>query len=191
MRDFLKYLAWGCAALLLSLSFPQWRVDWMAIVLAQAFLRSERQVSAWLLLLALGLAYSSFSLASPAAIVLPLTLSPLVYLALRRNFSLTQPASRFLLLAGFWIGPFLHWSLRSALAGAGWYPTWDDAFSLLATLLLGMSLPTLLASAWARLWARFRSLGGPSGRVDLSRADWISARGARVLRKPFGLEKGL
>lgn len=191
MRDFLKYLAWGSVALLLSLSFPQWRVDWLAIVLAQAFIRSQRQASAWLLLLALGLAYSAFSLASPAAIVLPLTLSPLVYLALRRNFSLTPSLGRFFLLVGFWTGPFLFWSLRSAWMGAGWYPGWGDALGFALTLGLGMSLPTFLARLWARAWGRFRLLGGSARGVDLSRADWLSGRGARILRKPFGLEKGL
>ncbi|MDL1873520.1 hypothetical protein FBR05_15170 [Deltaproteobacteria bacterium PRO3] len=191
MRDFCKYLAWGILALGLSLAWPQARVDALAIVLAQAFLGSERKAQAWLLLVVLACLTSAFSLASPATVAIPWALAALVFFALRRNFSFSPGLARFVLLFGLWLAPFLFWSARTALAGGGWYPEWGDALGLAATLAVGMIAPPLLSAAWARLWRRLRRLGGATGRVDLSRADWLSGRGARILRKPFGLEKGL
>lgn len=191
MRDFFKYLAWGVAAMSLSLAWPQARVDALAIVLAQAFLGSERKAQAWLLLVVLSCLTSAFSLASPPSLGLPWAFAALVFFALRRNFSFPPGVGRFVLLLGLWLAPFLYWSARTALVGGGWYPEWGDLFGLAATLGVGMIAPPLLFAAWTGLWGRLRRLGGATGRVDLSRADWISGRGARILRKPFGLEKGL
>ncbi|MCC7345484.1 MAG: hypothetical protein IT573_11135 [Deltaproteobacteria bacterium] len=190
MRDFCKYLAWGILALGLSLAWPQARVDALAIVLVQAFLGSRRKSQAWILLFVLACLASAFSLASPASLALPWAAAVLVFFALRKNFSFSPGLGRFVLLLGLWLAPFLFWSARTALAG-GWYPEWGDALGLAATLAVGMAVPPWLSSLGARLWGRLRRFGGAAGRVDLSRADWLSGRGARILRKPFGLEKGL
>ncbi|MCC6273372.1 MAG: hypothetical protein IT572_07885 [Deltaproteobacteria bacterium] len=175
----------------LSLAWPQARVDVLAIVLAQAFLGSGRKAQAWFLLVVLACLTSAFSLASPVGLALPWALAVAVFLALRKNFSFPPQISRFVLLLGLWLAPFLFWSARTALVGGGWYPEWGDAVGLAATLAVGMIAPPWLSAVGARLWGRLRRLGGATGRIDLSRADWLSGRGARVLRKPFGLEKGL
>lgn len=191
MRDFFKYLAWGILALGLSLAWPQARVEALAIVLAQAFLGSARRTQAWILLVVLACLTSAFSLASPASLALPWALAVSTFLALRKNFSFSPGVGRFVLLLGLWLAPFLFWSARTALVGGAWYPEWGDALGLAATLAIGMIAPPWFSALGARLWGRLRRLGGSTGRVDLSRADWLSGRGARILRKPFGLEKGL
>lgn len=191
MRAFFKYFAWGLIGLLLSFSFPALRVDALAIVLSYAFLGMEQKSGAWLLLLVLACAYSAFSLASPLAIATPLAVAALFFLALRRNLSFSTAGSRLLLLLAFWGFSFLFWSFRAVWFGGSIVLEGRDLLSLFSTLAVGLGLAPLLRLLSLRFAFLWRKLGGSARRVDLSRADWISARNGRMLRKPFGLEKGL
>ena len=191
MRGFFKYFAWGLLGLLVSFSFPALRVDALAIVLSYAFLGMERKSAAWLLLLALACVYSAFSLASPLAIAMPLAAAALFFLALRRNLSFSPAGSRLLLLIAFWGSSYLFWSWRALWFGGSVMPDRGDVLSLLSTLAIGLGLAPLSRLISFRFGSLWRKLGGSARRVDLSRADWISARNGRMLRKPFGLEKGL
>lgn len=191
MRDFFKYLFWGCLGLVLSLSLPQFPVDWAAIVLTQAFLNGEKKISAWLLIPALAFIYSAFSLAAPWTLILPSAVGALLWFALRRNFSFPPFFSRLCLLLAMGISPILFWALAAGLRGHGWYLGWEEGLSLAATLAFGLALLPALGEILAGLRRRFLFFSGAARRVDLTRADWIRGRGARILRKPFGLEKGL
>ena len=191
MRDFFKYLFWGCAGLVVSLALPQLPVDWAAVVLSQAFLNSEKKISVWILIPVLALFYCAFSLAAPWALILPTAVGALVWFALCRNFSFPPFFSRLCLLLALWISPVLFWTLASGLRGGGWYLGWEEGLGLAATLAFSLVLLPALGEILTRLRRRFLFFSGAARRVDLSRADWIRERGARILRKPFGLEKGL
>ncbi|MCE9624704.1 MAG: hypothetical protein K8R69_04490, partial [Deltaproteobacteria bacterium] len=191
VKDLLKYTILGAMGLALSLCFPQIRIDWMAIVLAQAFVNSKNRFSPWFCLAVLAWLYSSFSFASSWQLVLPVALAAAVFFAFRKNFSMGPAARRGWLLGMFLASQSVFWSLNFALRGQGWFLTWGDGFWAAATLAAGLFLLPAFSRLLRKLLLRFAAFGRSAGSMDLRRAEWLSAKVPRLSRKPFGLEKGI
>jgi len=191
MKDFFKYLGLGLAGLSLTLALPQVPVDWAALVLTQAYLSGVRRFSPWAVLLTLAFAYSAFSLSSALVFACPWLLAWLLCLGLRKSFRWEGAEERTLLLALLSVLPLLGAGLLAWGTSGHWVLAWRDWLAAAATFSAGFfGLPVL--SYFGNLLRRKLSGFLPRRpRVDLSRADWISARGGRLSRKPFGLEKGL
>ncbi|MFO1464527.1 MAG: hypothetical protein U1F66_12205 [bacterium] len=191
MKGFVKYLALGVLGLVLNLALPNLPLDWLAIVWTQAYLTSTRKSVAWLLLACLAYLYSAFSLSPPWQLALPLLGSALAYSVIQRNLSLDLAFRRFLLLAGTQAARLLLWAGLGAVQGHGFILSFNDGIWAVATLLAGLWAWPAVEQACARLLRRFASMGRSARGVDLSRADWLGERAGRLVRKPFGLEKGL
>jgi hypothetical protein len=191
MKDFLKYLALGLVGLSLSLALPQIPVSWAAIVLTQAYLSGLRRAGPWLVLVLLASAYSAFSLSSVFYFAGPWALAWLICLGLRRSFRWEGPEERALVLALLSALPIAVGGLLAWSHGGIWLLDWRDWLGGLATFGVGFFGAPLLSLAAASLLRRLSFLLPRRTQVDLSRADWLSDRGSRLSRKPFGLEKGL
>ena len=191
MKDFFKYLALGLLGLSLSLALPQIPVSWAAIVLTQAYLSGVRRAAPWLVLALLATAYSAFSLSSILVFAGPWALAWLICLGLRRSFHWEGPEERALVLALLSALPIAVGGLLAWGHGGIWLLDWRDWLGGLATFGAGFFGAPLLSLAAASLLRRLSFLMPRRARVDLSRADWLSNRGSRLSRKPFGLEKGL
>ncbi|HEX5033396.1 MAG TPA: hypothetical protein VFW62_02850 [bacterium] len=191
MRDFLKYLVLGLLGLSLSLALPQIPVNWAALVLTQAYLAGIRRISPWAVLLLLALAYSAFSLSSPLVFAVPWALAWSIGLGLRRSFQWEGPEERALVLALLSVLPITVGAWFALGPRGLWLLDWRDWLAGLATFGVGFFAMPLLSLLGSRLWRRLSAFLPRRGQVDLSRADWLSARGSRLSRKPFGLEKGI
>ncbi|HKX12238.1 MAG TPA: hypothetical protein VJP40_03725, partial [bacterium] len=166
-------------------------VSWAAIVLTQVYLSGVRRAAPWLILALLAKAYSAFSLSSVFVFAGPWALAWLICLGLRRSFHWEGPEERALVLALLSALPIAAGGLLAWAHGGIWLLDWRDWLGGLATFGAGFFGAPLLSLAGAWLLRRLSFLMPRRGRVDLSRADWLSDRGSRLSRKPFGLEKGL
>lgn len=191
MRDFLKYLTLGLLGLSLSLALPAIPVNWAALVLAQAYLAGVRRLSPWAVLLLLAMAYSAFSLSSALTYALPWALAWLICLGLRKSFHWEGIEERVLVLALLSFLPVAVGAWLSLGSQGLWLLDWRDWLGGLATFGTGFFAAPILSKAAARLWRGLSVFLPRRAQVDLSRADWLSARGSRLSRKPFGLEKGI
>lgn len=191
MKDFLKYTALGLLGLSLGIAWPQVPVNWAAIVLTQAYLSGTRRWAPWSVLFLLAFAYSAFSLSGPLAFAWPWVLAWLICLGLRRSFRWEGTEERALLLALLSSLPLLGGAIVAWGRGGGWVLDWRDWLGAVATFGVGFFGAPLLSFFFGALLRKLAFFRRRRGGIDLSRANWLSARGSRLGRKPFGLEKGL
>lgn len=191
MKDFFKYLALGLLGLSLAVAWPQVPVNWAAIVLTQAYISGVRRLAPWAVLGFLAFAYSAFSLSSPFSFAWPWALAWLLCIGLRRSLRWEGPEERALLLILLSSFPLLGGALLSWGHGGGWILEWRDWLAAAATFGVGFFGAPVSSFFFRSIFGKLSNFLPRRGGVDLSRADWLSTRGSRFGRKPFGLEKGL
>lgn len=185
MKFFLQTLLLGLLGLGLTVAFPELRLDWLALVLAAAFLSGKR-LSAWSILAVLSYLYSTFSMAAAWEIALPFAAAWGVFNLLRKNVSLSRSAARIWLLSIFcmntwlaaWVASrFRVWSLRELLWGV-------------LTVAVGAFLLPCFRFVWNSFQTHLLQRLASGIRLPL-RNSRSPARTRSASRKPFGLEKGL
>jgi hypothetical protein len=133
----------------------------------------------------------AFSLAPWWYWVLPVLAGTAVFFLLRKNLSMGPAVSSGVLLLFLLVAQsFVDMGLL-ALASRVWPLGWEDGIWLLASWLCGVTLLPFLGARLASARERLGAWGRSVRSVDLSRAEWLSARAGRLHRRPFGLEKGL
>lgn len=181
MRIFFKYSALGILGLALQISFPQFKVNWLVLWVAAAFL--ERGLGFALVVSALlSLLNSAASVAHPLVFFLPMAVGVLSFALFSRWISLSAAGRQFFLILYLWLAAWL--------LAQGWTSPWNSLWGLATAGFGTWVLPVLLILPVALINAS--PFGGRrTGELDYFRVRRRSFSGAKSLRKPFGLQKGI
>jgi hypothetical protein len=178
MKLFFKYFLLGWLGLILSLSFPQFRISWLAVLLAWGYVKHGKRLAVPLAIL-FTLLYSYFSVANFLMLLLPLLLSLLFLEGIKKHFSFPPPIRLGTTLLLFW-GSLWGFRLPDGFEALGWGA---------ATLLAGLFIPRLLLQISSMLPKKFPHQR--SGTEINESAYGLGKLGRGPARRPFGFEREL